>query len=185
MLSEYGKIAHEILKDIDNKTKSYGIKGIDLPLKNENISQRFIGERLLAFIIDILIITISSGVIFVSEISQIITELFQLKYSIFNLPQFSHEIIMIYSNVVIASFIILTILEGYKGQTFGKYIMGLRVIKKDGRRITLMDSAVRNIGKIFFLPIDLALGIALHRKEGHIRFFSYYTDTKVIKVLTP
>lgn len=185
MLSDYGKISYEILKDIDKKTKSYGLKSINSSVANGNKIQRLVRRRTIAFVFDILILMLSSGVIFEKNIGENLSDFFQLKFSITAIPQFSHEIILIYSNVVIASFIILTILEAYKGQTVGKYIMGLRVVKKNGGRITLMDSAVRNIGKIFFFPIDIILGVALHRKEGYIRFFSFYTETKVVKVSTP
>lgn len=184
MLSDYGKIAHEVLLEIDKKTKTYGLAGITETPKNHLINQQFIARRVISFILDISIIMMSSGVLFESSINQTLIQIYQSKIPFFSFPQFTHEIILIYSNVVIASFIIFTVLEAYKGQTIGKYIMGIRVEKINGRKISLMDSAVRNIGKIFFLPFDLILGIALHRKEGYIRFFGYYTETKIVKVST-
>ncbi len=184
MLSNYGKIAHEILWDIDKKIKPYGINKIDLEITKKDHITNLIGRRTIAFLIDIFAIIMSSGVIFERNITNTLTDLFNFNFSINQLPQFSHETIMIYSNVLIASFMILTILEAYKGQTLGKYLMGLKVVKNDGRKITLMDSAIRNMGKIFFLPIDIILGIILYRKMGYIRFFCYYTETKVIKIST-
>lgn len=182
MLSKYGKIAHEILRDIENKTKSLGTNGFMSDTKNKTQTSELIGRRAIAFLFDIVILILSSGVIFETNINRALIELFQFRFTITTIPQISHEVIMIYSNVIIASFIIITILEAYKGQTIGKYLMGLKVVKNNGRKITLMDSAVRNMGKIFFLPVDIIMGIALHRKEGYIRFFDYYSETKVIKV---
>lgn len=185
MLSKYGKIAYEVLGEIDKKTKSSGFTVIEPHLENVIQKSSLIGRRIIAFLFDIIILMMSSGVIFETNVIQTLTNFFQFRFSITEIPKFSHEIILIYSNVVIASFIILTILEGYKGQSVGKYLMGIRVVKNSGRKITLMDSAVRNLGKIFFLPVDIIIGITLYRKVGYIRFFSFYTQTKVIKTSTP
>jgi uncharacterized RDD family membrane protein YckC len=80
-------------------------------------------------------------------------------------------------------FIFATLLEAYKGQTLGKYVAGIRVIKSNGRRLTLIESGIRNAGKIFMLPLDLAIGIVLYYRKGYLRFFDYYIDCSVEKII--
>ena len=73
-------------------------------------------------------------------------------------------------------------MEAYKGQTPGKYLMKIRVVKKGGLRLGIVESGIRNAGKIFLLPLDLIIGIIFFRKRGYIRFFDYYTDSVVERV---
>jgi len=82
MLSDYGKIAHEILREIDKKTKLYGLKGINSQSANTSIKQRFIVRRTVAFLLDLSILMISSGVIFQRNVLQTLTYLFQFKIAI-------------------------------------------------------------------------------------------------------
>jgi CheY-like chemotaxis protein len=88
--------------------------------------------------------------------------------------------ILLYSNVFIGAWILFSALEGYKGETLGKYLLGLRVVKRDGSKINFPEAAVRNVGKVFLLPIDLLLGLK-YRKYGYFRFFDYYTRSTVVK----
>jgi len=87
---------------------------------------------------------------------------------------------LLYSNIFLGSWILFSALEGYKGETVGKLLLGLRVVKRDGSRITFSEAAVRNVGKVFLLPIDLLLGLR-YRKFGYIRFFDYYTQCTVVR----
>ncbi len=87
--------------------------------------------------------------------------------------------LLLYSNVFLGSWILFTALEGYNGETIGKFLLGLRVVKRDGSKITLAEAAVRNVGKVFMLPIDLLLGLK-YRKHGYLRFFDYYTKSTVV-----
>ena len=91
------------------------------------------------------------------------------------------RLVAAYSHVFFALFIILTLMEAYKGQTLGKYVMGIRVVKRSGRRLDLTEAAIRNAGKVFLLPIDLALGLLVLRK-GYLRYTDYYVDAVVVRV---
>ncbi len=57
----------------------------------------------------------------------------------------------------------------------------MRVVKRTGRKLDLVESGIRNAGKIFLLPIDLALGLLLIRK-GYLRYTDYYIDAVVVDV---
>jgi uncharacterized RDD family membrane protein YckC len=132
--------------------------------------------------IDVLILSISTMVIFSSSLWNFIRTIYTL--NIFNvITYFKYEDVYPYIPIFFVSYLYFTILEAYKGQTLGKFLLGLRVVKTDGTKITLIDSAVRNIGKVVFLPLDIALGIILYHKKGYIRFFDHYTSITVENVL--
>lgn len=185
MLSEYGKMAYEILDEIAKKTRSYQRSDID-PLSGKGIlTSGIIARRIVAFLLDAFILFISTGLVFDENVLRIMSDISQFTLPSQSASQLAYDMVWAHSNVFFAAYIIFTILEAYKGQTLGKYIAGLRVVKYNGKRLRLMDSAVRNLGKVFFLPLDIVVGVAFHRKDGYIRFFDYYTQSTVVKVSTP
>lgn len=184
MLSEYGKMAYEVLYEIAKKTRSYPHSTVNLIAEKGVLTGRIVVRRGVAFLLDVLILFFSTGLLFDKYVFQVLADISQFRFPSFPVAQFS-DIVWSHSNVFFAAYMVFTVLEAYKGQTLGKYLTGLRVVKCNGRRPSLMDSAVRNLGKVFFLPIDILFGIVLHRKDGYIRFFDYYTRSTVIRVSTP
>ncbi|MEM3031595.1 MAG: RDD family protein [Nitrososphaerota archaeon] len=89
-----------------------------------------------------------------------------------------------YSIVFVVTFIVLSALESYKGQTLGKYLMRIRVVKTTSLKVSPMEAVIRNVGKIFLLPIDLIHGLVIYRRRGFLRFFDYYTQTRIERVYT-
>ncbi len=73
----------------------------------------------------------------------------------------------------------LTLFEGFKGQSLGKRILGLRVVRVDGKPLSYDCVAVRNFGKVFLLPFDLLVGLKLADKR-FIRYFDKFSGTTVI-----
>ena len=80
---------------------------------------------------------------------------------------------------LILFWIYLTLLEGFAGQSLGKRIVGLTVVRVDGRRLFYDHAAVRNFGKVFLLPFDLLIGLRL-KDERFIRYFDKFAGTTVI-----
>lgn len=185
MLSEYGKMAYEVLHEIDKKIRSYQSNVAHLNIEKGVLTGRIVARRIAAFLLDALILFLSTGIFLDRNILQTLTDILLFRFPSFSMVQLSYETVLAYSNVFFAAYVIFTILEAYKGQTLGKYLVGLRAVKCNGRRLTLMDSAVRNLGKVFFLPLDLIFGVAFYRRYGYIRFFDYYTKSTVIRVSTP
>jgi uncharacterized RDD family membrane protein YckC len=70
-----------------------------------------------------------------------------------------------------------TLLEGFNGQTLGKRIIGLKVIRTDGKRMSYDHAAVRNFGKAFLLPFDL---LVERKHEKFLRYFDKFAGTNVI-----
>jgi len=73
----------------------------------------------------------------------------------------------------------LTLLEGFAGQTLGKLLIRIKVVRISGEKVFYDDAAVRNFGKVFLLPFDLAFGLRLKDKR-FIRFFDKFSGTTVI-----
>lgn len=70
-----------------------------------------------------------------------------------------------------------TLLEGFNGQTIGKRIIGLKVVRTDGKKMSYDHAAVRNFGKAFLLPFDLLVGL---KHERFLRYFDKVAGTTVI-----
>jgi uncharacterized RDD family membrane protein YckC len=70
--------------------------------------------------------------------------------------------------------------EALYAKTLGKHIMGLRVVRRDGKRMDLETSFLRNISKIhpILLILDLAAGLGM-RGEVTQKFSDRYAGTVV------
>jgi uncharacterized RDD family membrane protein YckC len=79
-------------------------------------------------------------------------------------------------------FVYSTLLEGFNGQTLGKRVAGLKVVRLDGKKVGYEHSAVRNFGKTFLLPFDLLVEI---RHENCLRYFDKFAGTTVIDLRAP
>jgi uncharacterized RDD family membrane protein YckC/DNA-binding transcriptional ArsR family regulator len=75
-----------------------------------------------------------------------------------------------------------TLFEGFSGQTIGKMLIGIKVVRVGGKPMSYEHAAIRNFGKAFLLPIDLYIGMKKLRDEVYIRFFDKFAGTTVISV---
>jgi DNA-binding transcriptional ArsR family regulator len=169
-LSEFGNIAYSMLQEVNAKLlKNTGdiIKTGD----GRAISRSLIIRRTLAAFIDFSIFVIFGVVLFF-----ISSQGFKFDVHTFH--------IVIYLQLTLQfAYFSFVVMETYKGQTIGKYAMKIRVIKTNGNKITLLESAIRNVGKVFFLPLDILIGVIFYWKKGYVKFLDYYTRTTVEKVL--
>jgi len=85
-------------------------------------------------------------------------------------------------NVILFSLVLFwiyfTLLEGFAGQSLGKRIVGVMVVRVDGKKVFYDHAAVRNFGKVFLLPFDLLIGLRL-KDERFIRYFDKFAGTTV------
>ncbi len=148
--------------------------------------QASLHRRILAFIIDVLVFFISTGAILdphmIAGLGGLAAGIAGLDPTRItgSLASLIDRSIIGYSNVFFAAFIFLTLLEAYNGQTLGKHLLHLRVVRIDGSRLTLVEAGIRNAGKIFLLPVDLVLGLALYRRRGYIRLTDYLVRAIVV-----
>ena len=169
-LSEYGKIAYSMLQGVDARLW----KDAKEIIKTDNsgmFSIQVLMRRTTAALIDFILFVLLGIVLFLVLNHGI-------KFDVYTF------LVVIYLQLTLqfayASFVIM---EAYNGQTIGKYLMRIRVVKTNGDKITLLESAVRNIGKVFFLPLDILIGVLFYRKKGYIKFMDYYTQTTVERVI--
>ena len=73
-----------------------------------------------------------------------------------------------------------TIMEGFRGQSIGKMVVNLRVVNRDGTKITYTTSALESFGKAFLLPLDCLIGW-LAMPGAKLRLFNRISNTIVIK----
>lgn len=124
-------------------------------------------KRFLAFIVDFVLITALMwilGVVFYPLL--MLTGLL----SIFN-----------YWLIVLALLIIVyfTYLEGSRGQTLGKNIMGIEVISLKGN-LNYKQTFIRNLSKILWFPLILDLLVGYFTKNAPLRFLDKIAKTEVV-----
>jgi uncharacterized RDD family membrane protein YckC len=73
-----------------------------------------------------------------------------------------------------------TVMEGFRGQSIGKMVMNLRVVNRDGTKISYSTAAVESFGKAFLLPFDCLIGW-LGMPGTKLRVFNRISNTIVIK----
>lgn len=128
------------------------------------------GERIVAYLIDVIIL----GIIVAPIISMFLWCLiwdFRIGWSLFTSLSFNNMI----------SFLYWTFLEGVYGQSLGKMILKLKVVRTDGQSINMLTAAIESLGKAFLLPIDFILGLILYPQKQQ-RLFNYISNTIVIKL---
>lgn len=125
-------------------------------------------KRIIAFVIDIITVTALTWIIN-TLLYQVVTT--TNTYYIFN-----HIYIIL--NIIIMLY--FTILESFKGQTIGKEIMGIKVVKKDGNPINPLIAFIRNLTKIFWIPIVFDWLIACVLCPKDLRLLDKLTGTIVI-----
>jgi uncharacterized RDD family membrane protein YckC len=76
----------------------------------------------------------------------------------------------------------LTLMEGFSGQTIGKLVAYIKVVKIDGKPISYDQAAMRNFGTVFLLPFDLIVGWRL-KDKNFIRYFDKFAGTTVQDIL--
>lgn len=124
-------------------------------------------RRVIAYVIDFFV---------VSAFLWIIAYLISIFAGQQNLNPFYHAFTVIAPILILVYFIFL---EKTKGSTVGKSLMYLRVISRNGYSISWIQAIVRNLTKVFWLPIifDWAIGKLLTRKD---RLLGIFTKTVVV-----
>jgi uncharacterized RDD family membrane protein YckC len=72
-----------------------------------------------------------------------------------------------------------TLLEGYRGQSFGKMFLKIAVTGSSGEPIGFRDAAVESLGKAFVLPLDILLGLIFFQIKRQ-RLFNWISNTMVV-----
>ncbi|MCZ7382246.1 MAG: RDD family protein [Candidatus Methanoperedens sp.] len=167
-LSEYGKITYGMLQEVDARLWN-DAKEIIKTDGNNTFSVQILIRRAFAALIDFTLFLLFGA-----------TNFMILK----NWIKFDAFAVIIYLQIILLlAYVYFVIMETYSGQTIGKYVMNIRVLKTNGDKVNVIECAIRNMGKVFFLPLDVLAGVLLYRKKGYIKFFDYYTKTTVERVI--
>jgi uncharacterized RDD family membrane protein YckC/DNA-binding transcriptional ArsR family regulator len=162
-LSRAGIDAVRVIKDVESFSELSALSS-----KPSNLPRSSFKKRTAAFLIDF-------GIMFSIATLFLLPTLFAILQAnwwiiFFNLLLVSLLFIWVYS----------TILEGFKGQTLGKRLLGLQAIRVDGKKLDYEHAAIRNLGKIL-LPFDLFFGYLLNDIR-YIRYFDKFAGTTVINL---
>jgi len=124
--------------------------------------------RLIAFIIDSIIIAIPTYIIYFAIILSV-----PLSWGFYLLLPFLLGILEV---------IYFVLMEIYSGATIGKKVLGLEVQTVDGSKITSDKALIRDISKIFWLLllIDWILGVAIPGRDQRQKYTDRIAGTTVV-----
>ena len=169
-LSRAGESAVRVIHDVEGWAEVADVQG-----KASQLPLASFKNRAFAFIIDFaLILSITAAITFIPELLSASIAGF-LSTSISSLLFITIGLLWLYS----------TLLEGFNGQSIGKRIIGLKVVRTDGKKMSYDHAAVRNFGKVLpLLPFDLLLGWRI-KNSAFMRYFDKFAGTTVIDLRNP
>jgi len=136
-------------------------------------------DRLLAWIVDFILVSIALAVLFAA----IAIPIWFMYYGddmtaarAYQNVQPSHYII---SSLVFFGY--WTYFEFTSGQSIGKRLLKIKTIDLSGNRMDLKSTAIESFGKAFLLPIDVILGLIFTNNKRQ-RIFNRISNTIVIKL---
>lgn len=163
LLSREGKTASILLKKLRGLSQS-GEEAIE---PTAQISKRFLAAlidfSLFLFSPLVVVFIVSLWIPFYERIDPVTVALFL--HAIFAL-----------------TLVVFVAMETYNGQTLGKFALSIRVIKENGRKPNLVECILRNVAKVYFLPLDFLLGVLLYKQEGYYRFSDRFLKLKVVDI---
>jgi uncharacterized RDD family membrane protein YckC len=163
-LNRTGENAVRVILDVESWAEVADVsrKPSQLPLASFKL-------RTLAFFVDATIILLITLVIMFPQFVYILTNVLSAELSA--VLFITLGLLWVYS----------TLLEGFNGQSLGKRLVGLKVVRTDGKKISYDHAAIRNFGKAFLLPVDIIIGLQLKNAE-FIRYFDKFAGTTVINL---
>jgi uncharacterized RDD family membrane protein YckC/DNA-binding transcriptional ArsR family regulator len=164
-LSRAGESAVRVIYDVEGWAEVADVQG-----KASSLPLASFKNRAFAFVIDFaLILAITMAITFVPEVLSLSVADF-LSNGISALLFITIGLLWLYS----------TLLEGFNGQSIGKRVIGLKVVRTDGKKMSYDHAAVRNFGKVLpLLPFDLLIGWRI-KNTAFMRYFDKFAGTTVI-----
>jgi uncharacterized RDD family membrane protein YckC len=164
-LSRAGESAVRVIHDVEGWAEVADVQG-----KASQLPLASFKKRASAFLIDFaLILAITGAIIYLPE-------LLSLSSSDF-LGSGASQVLFITVGFL---WLYSTLLEGFNGQSLGKRILGLKVVRTDGKKMSYDHAAIRNFGKVLpLLPFDLLFGWRI-KNSAFMRYFDKFAGTTVI-----
>jgi len=133
------------------------------------------GDRIIAYIIDIVIVGVVAGVI-----NTLILLPSYFWAGMMGYPALRWVPWMDLGPNNLFYFIYFLVMDLSFGQSVGKMVMRIRVTNLDGGQINLGQAAIEAFGKAFLLPLDVIIGW-LFLGEKSQRLFTFLAQTVVVK----
>ena len=164
-LSRAGENAVRVIHDVEGWAEV-----ADVQRKESQLPLASLKNRITAYVIDFaLILAITMAIIFTPQVISISSATF--------FAALTSTVLFITVGLL---WLYSTLLEGFNSQTIGKRILGLKVVRTDGKKMSYDHAAVRNFGKILpLLPFDLIIGWRL-KNPSFMRYFDKFAGTTVI-----
>jgi uncharacterized RDD family membrane protein YckC len=154
--------------------------GIDALMRSTSVQEYWV-RRLIAFVIDAVLVGVVLGIIILSaSVSSLLVNPFTWTTFASSIS-FAAGTFSVLSGVILVLY--FSVAESYYGRSLGKGLMGLRVTV-DGKSLPSFEMAlIRNISKIYWilLLLDVIVGLAIevdHRRKVSDR----YAHTMVVSV---
>jgi uncharacterized RDD family membrane protein YckC len=164
-LSRAGESAVRVIHDVESWAEVADIqsKASQLPLASFK-------NRFFAFMIDFsLMLAITMAITYLPQI-----------FSLGTVSLFSSGTSQVLFITIGLLWVYSTLLEGFNGQSLGKRLLGLKVVRTDGKKMSYDHAAVRNFGKVLpLLPFDLFVGFRI-KNCTFLRYFDKFAGTTVI-----
>jgi len=154
------------------------VSGIDSVIK-EHAAQEYWLERVIAFIIDAVIVYLALGILAIA---------YALPYFLISgINTMATMFAGVFSFVAgIVLVIYFTLFENLAGTSLGKRAMGLFVQARSGKNPTLVEAFTRNVSKIYWLLLFLDIIVGLATTKGYTQKFSdRFVGTSVVKHRAP
>lgn len=147
--------------------------GIDT-LTRDRKAQEYWVERLIAFIIDAVIIDVVVFVLVaVVSVPLLLAGAFTPFAFAFGLESWLSGLILV---------LYFTFMESSSGASFGKRIFHLKAVNKAGSNPTFSEALIRNVSKIngVLLLLDVIVGLAI-TKDYHQKYSDHFIGTTVVR----
>lgn len=162
-----------------------GTMGVQSPtgfelLRDDKTVQNHWARRLIAYIIDVAIVTVVLTIIAIIVSIPLLIGLGFPAVGTFPAVWAAWWGLWLGGPISLVLFLYFLLAEGLYGRTIGKEIMGLRVVRVDGKPMDIRSSFIRNISKIYWvlLLIDVAVGLGTHGEMSQ-KWSDRYIGTKV------
>ena len=139
-------------------------------------------DRLLAWIVDFILVSIALAVLFAAIAIPI--WFFYYGDDMTAVRAYKNVQPLHYIISSLAFFGYWTYFEFTSGQSIGKRLLKIKTIDLSGNRMDIKSAAIESFGKAFLLPIDIILGLIFTNNKRQ-RIFNRISNTIVIKLKKP
>jgi len=149
-------------------------------LRDDKSVQNHWARRLIAYIIDVALVTVVLTIIAIVVSIPFLIGLGFLSFVTFPAIWAAWLGLWIGGPISLILVLYFFLAEGLYGRTIGKELMGLRVQRVDGKPMDMRSSLIRSISKIYWvlLLIDVAVGLGTHGEMSQ-KWSDRYIGTKV------